>query len=123
MREHPAARTPSVNPTPAPPVRQSLRPVARPPTSNAAVVAGVTLSHPDKMFFPESNLSKRAVAEYYEKIGEWMIPHLRDRPLSLVRCPDGWRSACHRRRQPQRLLPAARNGSPSYNRIVPYPLH
>ncbi|HWZ73018.1 MAG TPA: non-homologous end-joining DNA ligase [Casimicrobiaceae bacterium] len=57
-------------------------------------VAGVKLSHPDKLLYPESKLAKRDLALYYEKIGEWILPHLQERPLSLVRCPDGWNGEC-----------------------------
>jgi bifunctional non-homologous end joining protein LigD len=53
-------------------------------------VAGVTLSNPDKVLYPEAGLSKRDLAGYYAAVGEWMLPHLRDRPLTLVRHPNGW---------------------------------
>ncbi len=62
--------------------------------ASADVVAGVKLSHPDKQYFPEAKLSKRDLALYYQTIAEWILPYLRDRPLSLVRCPDGWRNQC-----------------------------
>jgi bifunctional non-homologous end joining protein LigD len=57
-------------------------------------VAGVTLSNPGKLMYPEAKLTKRDLARYYEAIGEWIVPHLRDRPLTLVRCPDGWEGEC-----------------------------
>jgi bifunctional non-homologous end joining protein LigD len=57
-------------------------------------VAGVKLSHPDKLLYPEAKLAKQDLARYYENIGEWILPHLRERPLSLVRCPDGWNGEC-----------------------------
>jgi bifunctional non-homologous end joining protein LigD len=66
----------------------------KPQAPGAVVIAGVTLSHPDKLLFPEAKLTKRDLAEYYEKVGDWMVPHLRGRPLSLVRCPDGWQGQC-----------------------------
>ncbi len=61
---------------------------------SADTVAGIRLSHPEKQFFPEAKLSKRDLAQYYEKIADWILPHLRDRPLSMVRCPDGWSQQC-----------------------------
>lgn len=67
------------------------------PVSNEAVsdmVAGVKLSHPDKFLFPEAKLTKGALARYYEAVAEWILPHLKDRPLSLFRCPDGWNNQC-----------------------------
>lgn len=60
----------------------------------ADTVAGVKMSHPEKQLFPEAKLSKRDLAQYYEKIADWILPYLRDRPLSLVRCPDGWTGQC-----------------------------
>jgi bifunctional non-homologous end joining protein LigD len=57
-------------------------------------VAGVTLSHPEKQLFPEAKLAKQDLALYYEKVADRILPHLRDRPLSLVRCPDGWNRQC-----------------------------
>jgi bifunctional non-homologous end joining protein LigD len=49
----------------------------------------VEISHPDKLLFPEDGLSKADIAEYYEEVSEWMLPHIRNRPLSLLRFPDG----------------------------------
>ena len=62
--------------------------------SSDNTVAGVTLSHPEKLLFPEAKLSKIALARYYEAIGDWIVPLIKDRPLSLVRCPDGWSKEC-----------------------------
>ena len=57
------------------------------------VVMGVTLSHPDKVFWPETAdekaVTKFDLASYYEAVGEWLLPHLQGRPCSLVRAPDG----------------------------------
>ena len=52
-------------------------------------VAGVSLSHPDRVLFPEAGLTKLDLAQYYNSIGDWIVPHLADRPLTLVRCPNG----------------------------------
>jgi len=60
----------------------------------ALTVRGITISHPDKILYPEAKLTKRDLAEYYEKVGSWIVPHLAGRPLSLVRCPDGWEGQC-----------------------------
>jgi bifunctional non-homologous end joining protein LigD len=49
----------------------------------------VSLSHPDRVMFPAARLTKLGLARYYESIGEWVLPHLVDRPLTLVRCPAG----------------------------------
>jgi bifunctional non-homologous end joining protein LigD len=49
----------------------------------------VEISHPDKLLFPADGLSKADIADYYETVAEWMLPHVRDRPLSLMVFPDG----------------------------------
>jgi bifunctional non-homologous end joining protein LigD len=51
-------------------------------------------SHPDRIFFPESGLTKTDVADYYAAVREWMLPHLVKRPLAALRCPDGVGKSC-----------------------------
>ncbi len=60
----------------------------------AADVAGVALSHPDKLYFPEAGIAKRDLARYYVDVSARMLPHLARRPISVVRCPDGWTRRC-----------------------------
>jgi len=64
------------------------------PDASADTVAGVKLSHPDKPYFPEAGLTKISLAQYYEEVADWILPHVEGRPLSLVRCPDGWGGQC-----------------------------
>jgi bifunctional non-homologous end joining protein LigD len=52
-------------------------------------VAGVSISHPDRLIFPAAGATKLDLARYYESIAEWMLPDLVDRPLTLVHCPAG----------------------------------
>jgi bifunctional non-homologous end joining protein LigD len=63
------------------------------PTKPAAI-GGVTLSHPDKILYPEQNVTKQDLAEYYESVADWMLPHVAGRPISLVRCPAGEGKPC-----------------------------
>ncbi len=49
----------------------------------------LTLSNSDKVYFPECGFTKGEVVAFYAKIAEWILPHLRDRPLTLKRYPDG----------------------------------
>ncbi|MBI4211559.1 MAG: DNA ligase D, partial [Deltaproteobacteria bacterium] len=58
------------------------------------VLEGIELTHPDKVLYPEQGITKRDLAEYYLKVANRMLPHLHDRPLSFVRCPEGHAKSC-----------------------------
>jgi len=64
------------------------------PDGDAVTVAGVRVTHPERVLFEEMGLTKEALARYYESVAEWMLPELRERPLSLVRCPQGPGEGC-----------------------------
>ncbi|NVI08059.1 DNA ligase D [Paraburkholderia youngii] len=51
-------------------------------------IAGVRISHPDRVIDKSSGASKLELVQYYESIAEWMLPHLRERPVALVRAPE-----------------------------------
>ncbi len=76
--------------------RAYARPGSRSKKSDTtpSVVAGVALTHADKLYFPEAGVSKRDLAQYYADMAGAMLPYVRRRPLSLVRCPDGWSGQC-----------------------------
>ena len=57
-------------------------------------MAGVGLSHADRLVYPELRISKFDLAKYYESIAQWILPHVRGRPLTLVHCPEGVAGAC-----------------------------
>ena len=63
-------------------------------------VAGMRLSHPDKVLYAEQGITKRDLARYYELVADWMLPHVIDRPLALVRCPAGSRKPCFFQKHP-----------------------
>ncbi len=71
-----------------------MRAVGVPVASGEVTVAGVRISNPDRMLFEELGLTKAALARYYEGVAEWMVPEIRERPLSLVRCPQGPGEGC-----------------------------
>jgi len=59
-------------------------------TDDVNTVAGVSISNATKLMYAEAGLTKIDLARYYEAVGDAMLPHLRGRPLTLVRCPNGW---------------------------------
>ncbi|MEO5693377.1 MAG: non-homologous end-joining DNA ligase [Usitatibacter sp.] len=63
-------------------------------TADDATVAGVRISHPERVLFDDLGLTKLELARYYESVSEWMLPEIRERPLSLVRCPAGPGEGC-----------------------------
>ena len=52
-------------------------------------VAGVDISNSDKIIFPEKGLTKGDMLSYYERIAPFMLPYLKNRPLTLHRFPNG----------------------------------
>lgn len=57
--------------------------------SERPLVADIGISHHDRVLFPAAGATKLDLARYYEQIGDWMLPDLVDRPLTLVHCPKG----------------------------------
>ena len=62
--------------------------------SAALALHGVRITHPGKVVDAQSGTTKQQVAEYYFAVSEYLLPHIADRPLSVVRCPDGIGKPC-----------------------------
>ena len=63
-------------------------------SSGEQQVSGVKLTHPDRILYPKLKLTKADLAEYYLGVADLLLPYVADRPLSIVRCPDGQNGAC-----------------------------
>ncbi len=61
----------------------------RRPPRRAATVSGVRITHPDRLIDPANGITKLDLALYYESIAELLLTQLHDRPVALVRAPDG----------------------------------
>ena len=78
------------------------------PTSksqNASEHAPIRLTHPEKVLDAESGMTKQMLADYYWAVAEKMLPHIEDRPVSLVRCPEGAGEPCFFQKHVNSMLP------------------
>lgn len=57
-------------------------------------VAGIEITHPDRVVFPDAEISKGDIAQYYSAVATHLLPYISDRPLSVLRCPDGRKQSC-----------------------------
>src|SRR5690606_29346448 len=58
-------------------------------TKAAAQIAEIKITHPERIIDPQSGTKKAELAEFYQQISKWILPHLKQRPVSLVRLPNG----------------------------------
>lgn len=87
------------------------------------MVAGVSLSNPDRVLWPDVGITKSELAYYYESIAELMLPHVANRPLSLYRCPAGYTGECFYQKHIQHFPKAVGTVAiyePDDNETVPY---
>lgn len=57
--------------------------------AGSSVVEGIRVSHPERVIDASTGITKLELVRYYESVAEWMLPHLKGRPCSLVRGPTG----------------------------------
>ena len=97
----------SPQPTPEGRMAKSATKTVAKTVPKANVVAGIAISNPDKPYFPEANLSKIDIARFYEAMAPRLLPYIAKRPLSLVRCPDGWNGQCFYQKNADKAVNAA----------------
>ena len=72
--------------------KTTRKPAGTAPSS--AATSDVRISSPDRVVYAEAGFTKGQVAEYYRSVEHWILPELANRPLSLVRCPNGAGGEC-----------------------------
>ncbi len=93
---------------------QAVITMAKKPTTSAGTddIAGVKISHPERVLFAESGITKLDLAEYFLAVSEPMLPYCKARPLSLVRCPEGPAKQCFFQKHTKKGMPSALKSVP-----------
>jgi bifunctional non-homologous end joining protein LigD len=71
-----------------------------PGRNGSSTIAGISLTHPDRVLYPDEKLTKSDLARYLARVAERMLPHVADRPLMLMRCQDGVGAPCFFQKHP-----------------------
>lgn len=88
--------------------------------SDAVERAGVSLSHPDKVLYPDQGITKIELADYYLAVAPAMLPHVADRPITLMRCPAGRAKTCFYQRHAGSGVPPELRAVPIFGFESPY---
>jgi len=74
--------------------KKSAKSAKRAGKDSASNETAVKFTHPDRVYWPDAEVTKQQLADYYTAVWDHMAPHLTSRPLALLRCPDGIESEC-----------------------------
>lgn len=112
-RQAKAARKPAK--APRKPARAVRKPAKAKPRGKGAKAGDAEprpefrLTNPDRVLYPEDRITKSELAEYYAAVHQWILPHVANRPLTLVRCPEGYDKECFfQKHANDRLAPGIR---------------
>jgi len=78
---------------------------SKPAPAKPTFIARAALTHPDKVLDPTSGLTKQQLADYYAIVADRILPYIANRPLSLVRCPQGSGKPCFFQKHVNNYLP------------------
>lgn len=86
---------------------------AKASTRSESQTSSTNVSHPERVLFPDSKITKGELASYYQLVGETMLPFVTNRPLMLVRCPEGVGTTCFHQKHPSmEKIPPGLHGVP-----------
>lgn len=89
------------------PAEPAVRSMSRTTPGDRHSVADVPLSNPDRVLYPDQGITKRQLAAYYAAVADWVLPHVTERALTLVRCPQGRHEKCFYQKHWTKTLPEA----------------
>jgi bifunctional non-homologous end joining protein LigD len=94
--------------------QQTVTVVAKKPTASKSAdeVAGVKITHPDRVLFAATATTKLDLAEYFLAVSDRMLPYCSRRALSLVRCPEGPANQCFFQKHTKKGMPDALKSVP-----------
>jgi len=101
-----AAKDRSVT-APRRPARERRQEPRNRPRKGRQEVSDPPITHPGKILDEDSGMTKQMLAEYYRAVAERMLPHVANRPLSVVRCPEGSGKPCFFQKHAGRGLPGS----------------
>ena len=107
VRETPAAPVSATRRAAATRAPSTLRPKLN--RKHARPMPETAITHPDKVLDRESGVTKRELADYYNAVADNLLPHIANRPISVVRCPDGTSRPCFFQKHVGFGLPAGVN--------------
>jgi bifunctional non-homologous end joining protein LigD len=69
--------------------------------------AGMKITNPDRILYPDQGITKLDLVRYYEALADWALPHIKNRPLMLLRCPEGAHKECFHQKHASASVPAS----------------
>lgn len=77
-------------------MKRTMKPAPAKPSGHheKAMVGGTVISHPGRVIYPDADITKQQLADYYFAVADHILPHVKNRPLSMLRCPEGIGSEC-----------------------------
>jgi bifunctional non-homologous end joining protein LigD len=96
-------------------IREAARTAAAVPAASS-----VKVTNPERVIDSVAGITKLDLVRYYESVADWMLPHLKDRPLSMVRAPNGITEELFFQKHPETRMPGLKKHEPNLWPGAPY---